>query len=64
MNGLDVDWDEVKRGVEECLAGGSGCPYESVDDFMDDLESMLGQLPDWARDMIESCAREHAQESG
>ena len=54
----------MERGVEECLAGGSGCPYESVDDFLEDLESMLGQLPDWARDMIENCARDHAQESG
>merc|ERR1712055_689569 len=46
------DWIEDNTGfqvpdiVEECLTGGDGCPYESIDDALVALESLGIQVPD------------------
>merc|ERR1711970_461770 len=52
------DWVEDATGfqvpdiVEECLTGGNGCPYESVEDAVAALESSLDiEVPD----SVEEC---------
>merc|ERR1712203_1130055 len=46
------DWIEDNTGfqvpdvVEECLTGGNGCPYESIEDAVVALESLGIQVPD------------------
>merc|ERR1719430_1185707 len=42
----DVTGFQVPDIVEECLTGGNGCPYESIEDAVVALESLGIQVPD------------------
>merc|ERR1712227_491706 len=53
---------DIPDGVIDCLHGGDQCPWDSVDEFVDDFQSVTGiQLPTPDEDdlaAIEECVRE------
>merc|ERR1711874_200559 len=55
----DVTGFQVPDIVEECLTGGNGCPYESIEDALAALEAALGiQIPEEFIEMATACMSE------
>merc|ERR1712183_869791 len=59
------DWVEDAIGfqvpdvVEECLTGGNGCPYESIEDAVAAVEAALGiEIPEEFIEMASACMSE------
>merc|ERR1711970_943951 len=55
----DVTGFQVPDVVEECLTGGNGCPYESIEDAVAALEASLGiEIPEEFIEMASACMSE------